>query len=99
VIYHLALGLDLERICIGGGVSDAGEAFFQPIEKELDRLRGASTLAAQALPMDLVQLMPPGSDAGVWGALTLARRVRTQERVRGDRRREVGDRSQPSLTT
>jgi glucokinase len=100
VIYQLALGLDVERVCIGGGVSDAGEAFFHPIEKELDRLRGASALAAEALPVDMVQLMPPGSDAGVWGALTLARSGRTQERVRGPRRREVGDRStSSSLTT
>lgn len=100
VIYQLALGLDVERICIGGGVSDAGEAFFHPIERELDRLRDTSALAAEALPMDMVQLMPPGSDAGVWGALTLARRGRTQERVRGDSRREVSDRSVSSpLTT
>lgn len=31
VIYQLALGLDVERVCIGGGVSGAGEAFFGPI--------------------------------------------------------------------
>lgn len=100
VIYQLALGLDVERVCIGGGVSGAGEAFFRPIQQELDRLRNASALAAEALPNDMVQLMPPGSDAGVWGALTLARHGRTQRSVRRVSRREVSDPSvSSSLTT
>lgn len=100
VIYQLALGLDVERVCIGGGVSGAGEAFLRPIQQELDRLRSASALAAEALPNDMVQLMPPGSDAGVWGALTLARHGRTQRSVRGVNRKEVRERSLSSpLTT
>jgi glucokinase len=99
VIYQLALGLDVERVCIGGGVSGAGEAFFAPVRRELDRLRSQSPLAAEALPNDMVQLMPPGSDAGVWGALTLARRERTQRSVRKASRKEVSDRSMSSSLT
>ena len=71
VLYHLALTLDVERVCIGGGVTSAGAAFLKPINTELDRLRRASALAREVLSDDLVQLLPPGSDAGTWGALTL----------------------------
>jgi glucokinase len=99
VLYHLALTLDVERICIGGGVSAAGPAFERPIRSELDRLRGASALAREVLSDDLVQLLPPGSDAGTWGALTLARDGWTQRSVPGSARKEVGDRSVSALAT
>lgn len=99
VIYQLALGLDVERVCIGGGVSGAGEAFLRPLEQELDRLRSASALAAEVLPNDMVQLMPVGSDAGVWGALTLARLGRTQSASEMVSRKEVSDRSVQSTLT
>jgi predicted NBD/HSP70 family sugar kinase len=99
VIYQLALALDVERVCVGGGVSSAGETFLRPIERELDRLRGASALAAEALPPGVVQLLPAGSDAGVWGALSLARHGRTLRGVRMVSGREVSDRSVSSLTT
>ena len=39
VIYHLALMLDVERICLGGGVSQAGATFLDPVQRELDRFR------------------------------------------------------------
>jgi glucokinase len=99
VIYQLALALDVERVCVGGGVSTAGEAFLRPIEQELDRLRSASALAAEALPHGVVQLLPAGSDAGVWGALSLARHGRTQWGVATSSGKEVSDRSVSSLTT
>ncbi len=72
-IHLLALAYDVERIVIGGGVSHAGAAFMAPILLELDRYRVASPLAAEILPPDLVQLLPPGADAGAWGAVTIAR--------------------------
>jgi glucokinase-like ROK family protein len=72
-IHLLALAYDVERIVIGGGVSHAGEPFMAPIRRELDRYRAASPLAAEILLPDLVQLLPPGADAGAWGAVTIAR--------------------------
>jgi glucokinase len=99
VLYHLALTLDVERVCIGGGVTSAGPAFLKPINKELDRLRRASALAREVLSDDLVQLLPPGSDAGTWGALTLARDGWTQRSVPGSARKEVSDRSMSVLAT
>jgi glucokinase len=72
-IHLLALAYDVERIVIGGGVSHAGEPFMAPIRRELDRYRAASPLAAEILLPELVQLLPPGADAGAWGAVTIAR--------------------------
>jgi glucokinase len=97
VLYHLALTLDVERVCLGGGVTSAGQVFLTPIRSEFDRLRGASALAREVLSDDLVQLLPPGSDAGAWGALTLARDGWTQRSVPGNARKEVGDRSASTL--
>ena len=90
-IHLLALAYDVERIVIGGGVSHAGEAFMAPIRRELDRYREASPLAAEILLPDLVQLLPAGSDAGAWGAVTLARESLDHRRaVAVADRREVG---------
>lgn len=72
-IYLLALAYDVERIVIGGGVSHAGEPLMVPVRRALDRYRVASPLAAEILSPDLVQLLPPGADAGAWGAVTIAR--------------------------
>lgn len=72
-IYLLALAYDVERIVIGGGVSHAGEPFMAPVRRALDRYRVVSPLAAEILSPDLVQLLPPGADAGAWGAVTIAR--------------------------
>jgi glucokinase len=100
VIYHIALMLDVERVCLGGGVSQAGATFLDPVHRELDRFRSSSELAADALPNDLVHLLPPGSEAGAWGAVLLARKGRTSTRVRDPERKEVSERSVPSpLTT
>ncbi|HEY4227456.1 MAG TPA: ROK family protein [Candidatus Limnocylindrales bacterium] len=72
-IHLLALSYDVERIVIGGGVSHAGDAFMTPVQRELDRYRASSPLAAEILQPDLVQLLPAGADAGAWGAVTIGR--------------------------
>ena len=72
-IHLLALAYDVERIVIGGGVSHAGEPFMAPIRRALDTLRSESPLTAEILRPDLVELLPPGADAGAWGAVTIAR--------------------------
>jgi glucokinase len=72
-VHLLALTYDVERIVLGGGVSHAGEPFMAPIRRELDRFRDASPLAREVLVPGLVELLPPGADAGAWGAVTVAR--------------------------
>ena len=86
-VHLLALAYDVERIVLGGGVSHAGEPFMVPIRRELDRYRATSPLAAEILRPDLVQLLPPGADAGAWGAVAIAREslARTPEPARGSR--------------
>jgi glucokinase len=74
-IQLLALAYDVERIVIGGGVSHAGEAFMAPVQRELDRFRAASALSDEILRPELVVLLPPGADAGAWGAVTVAREL------------------------
>lgn len=81
-IHLLALAYDVERIVLGGGVSHAGEPFMAPIRQELDRYRAASPLAAEILRPDLVQLLPPGADAGAWGAVAIARESLARESLK-----------------
>lgn len=72
-IHLLALTYDVERIVIGGGVSHAGEPLMAPIRRHLEEYRTSSPLSAEILDPDLIQLLPPGADAGAWGAVTIAR--------------------------
>lgn len=83
-VHLLVMAYDVERVVIGGGVSHAGPAFAEPIRRELARLRAASTLAGELLPADIVEILPPGSEAGAWGAVTVARQAaRTHGPARG----------------
>jgi glucokinase len=71
-VHLMVMTYDVERVVLGGGVSHAGATFLYPIERELDRLRGASALAREQLPNGIVQLLPPGADPGAWGAVIVA---------------------------
>ena len=66
------MAYDVERVVLGGGVSHAGEAFMRPIRHELDGMRTASALAREQLTDGIVELLPPGADAGAWGAVIIA---------------------------
>ncbi len=71
-IHLLVMAYDVERVVLGGGVSHAGEAFMRPIRRELDRMRATSALAREQLTDGIVELLPPGADAGAWGAVIIA---------------------------
>jgi glucokinase len=71
-VHLLVMTYDVERVVLGGGVSHAGEAFVQPIRRELERMREASALAREQLIPGIEELLPPGADAGAWGAVTIA---------------------------
>jgi glucokinase len=84
-IHLLVMTYDVERIVLGGGVSHAGETFLRPIEQALDRLRATSELAREQLVPGIAQLLPPGADAGAWGAVSIA-----EAALAAQGRREVG---------
>lgn len=71
-VHLLVMTYDIERVVLGGGVSHAGAAFLEPIQRELDRLRLTSDLAREQLAPGVVELLPVGADAGAWGAVTIA---------------------------
>jgi len=72
-IHTLVLTYDVQRVVVGGGVSHAGTPFEAPLRRELARLRAASDLAGELLPADIVDVLPPESEAGAWGAVAVAR--------------------------
>jgi predicted NBD/HSP70 family sugar kinase len=74
-IHALVMTYDVPRVVLGGGVTRAGAAFLDPVTRGLDELRAASALAREALPDDLVELLPPDADSGAWGGVILARGV------------------------
>jgi glucokinase len=75
----LVMAYDVERVILGGGVSRSGEAFLQPVRRELERQRQASALAREMLGADLIGRLPPDCEAGLWGAIALAERGRRHE--------------------
>lgn len=83
-VHLLVMTYDVRRVVIGGGVSQAGPAFAEPIHRELARLRAASPQAGELLPADIVEILPSGSEAGAWGAIAIARHAQThQQRTSG----------------
>lgn len=72
-IHMLVMTYDVQRVVVGGGVSHAGSQFEVPLRRELERLRGASPMAGELLPADIVDVLPPDSEAGAWGAVSVAR--------------------------
>ena len=71
-VHNLVMTCDVERVVFGGGVARARAAFLDPIREALEQMRRASPLAAEVLRPGLVGLLPPGYEAGLWGALALA---------------------------
>jgi glucokinase-like ROK family protein len=75
-VHLLVMTYDVERVVVGGGVSHAGSSFEAPLRRELARLRAASESAAELLPADIVDVLPPEAEAGAWGAVAVARTAR-----------------------
>ena len=79
-VVDLALGLKAcimllnpARIVIGGGISKAGEALFGPLREELRRqITAWSEARSDVVPAEL------GDDSVLYGAVALARELRTE---------------------
>jgi predicted NBD/HSP70 family sugar kinase len=74
-VHVLVMAYDVHRIVVGGGVSHAGRPFEAPLRRELERLRSASDQAAELLPPDIVEVLPPEAEPGAWGAVAVARQA------------------------
>ncbi len=70
-IQMLIMFYDVEKVVLGGGVSQAGPAILVPLLIELATLRSQSTLATQMLADDKIILLPAGYNAGAWGAIKM----------------------------
>jgi predicted NBD/HSP70 family sugar kinase len=68
----LILSFGVDRVVIGGGMSRAGAALFDPILAELDRERASSPLARHALAGARIELLAD-PQAGARGAVSVAR--------------------------
>lgn len=98
VIHALALTLGVAHVCLGGGVTNAGEDFARPLRQEVDRLAHRSELAREVMPT--LHFLPPGADAGTWGAVLLTRwHSRSGRGLRGMNTKEVAQRNEPSVLT
>jgi glucokinase len=85
-VHELVMAYDVEVVVLGGGVAAAGDAFFDPILRALDRLRAQSDLAREVLTPGVVHLLPPSAEAGTWGAVTLAAEAARRAAATGDGR-------------
>jgi glucokinase len=72
-IQWLVMSYDVEQVVLGGGVTRSGPAFIDPIHTELVRLQNRSPLVERMLNRVVISLLPDDYNAGVWGALMLAR--------------------------
>ncbi len=71
-LHWIIMAYDVERVIMGGGVTQAGAAFLDPILEELSRMRAQSPLAAMLLRTEKFSLLPAGYKPGAWGAAQLA---------------------------
>jgi glucokinase len=66
------MSYDVEEIVLGGGVTQAGAQFLQPVLDEWARQSSASALARKLLRPELVRLADLTRNMGAWGAVAFA---------------------------
>jgi glucokinase len=71
-IQLLIMAYDVEKVVLGGGVTQAGPALLDPLLVELAGLRSQSALATAMLSDDKISLLPAGYNAGAWGAIMMS---------------------------
>ena len=66
------MAYDVEKVVLGGGVTNAGSALLDPLLAELGSYRSQSSLATAMLPDDKISLLPAGYNAGAWGEIMMS---------------------------
>ncbi len=74
-IQWLIVTYDVEQVVLGGGATHAGDAFLTPVLTELAELRSQTALTHRLLPDSKVSLLPANTNAGLLGAIALARQT------------------------
>lgn len=72
VVQFLALAYDPQVIVLGGGIPLAGDLFFAPVQKALEKQASANWVFREMYSPDLVQVTRMGADIAVIGAAALA---------------------------
>lgn len=72
VVQFLALAYDPQIIVLGGGISLAGNLFFDPIQQALERQARENWVFREMYSPELVQVTRMGADIAVIGAAALA---------------------------
>ncbi len=80
-IQWLVVAYDVDQVVLGGGVTHAGEIFITPILAELAVLRSQNALTRKLLPDSKVSLLEPTVNAGLLGAVSLARQAALLEQI------------------
>lgn len=75
-LQNLMMAYDVGKIVLGGGVTRSGSLFLDPILQEWATQANRSPLAALMLRPAILSLAPPDFNAGVWGAIVIARQRR-----------------------
>jgi glucokinase len=81
-IYLLIMAYDVEKVVLGGGVTQSRAAFLDPVLEQMSLLRAESPLARTMLRAEKVTLLPAGYNAGAWGAVRLAKEIETGDVTR-----------------
>jgi glucokinase len=68
----LTLAYDVEKVVLGGGVTNAGSAFRDLLMAELGEMKQHSDLVRLMIPDDKIEVLPPGYNAGAHGAIRIA---------------------------
>lgn len=68
----LILTYDVEKVVLGGGVTNAGSAFRDLLLAEIGELKQHSDLVRLMLPDSKIEVLPPDFNAGAHGAIRMA---------------------------
>lgn len=69
----LIMAFDIDKIILGGGIARAGDMLRQAILREWQRQAELSTLAAEMLVAEKLEMAPSESNPGAWGGVALVR--------------------------
>jgi glucokinase len=82
VMHHLAraiqvliLSYDVDKVMLGGGVTNAGDSFRDLLLADLDEMKQHSDLVRLMIPEHKIEVLPPGFNAGTHGAIRMAQEM------------------------